>query len=174
MISKEIGVHDIKVSLKDEQAVVHYEPSAITAEELSKRINQMGFESELLSKSSNLKRQQLSQTAATVTTKQLSNAVLDIKGMTSNGCVAKILKICNQIYGLKEIRIGLINAKADIVYEPDSVQPIDVAVTISQIGFPAIVSNTAQDSLVTKPSKVIIKYGQKLGKKLQNFPDRYY
>ncbi|XP_065173186.1 copper-transporting ATPase 1 isoform X3 [Atheta coriaria] len=156
-ISTKPGVESIKVHLDEQRGDVDYHPSEITPLEIAEAINDMGFDAFLLTSDGNVKQNQNQKTKKKRRLSKdnsnsnrhlaidmdnldnLSRCTLQVKGMTCGSCVAAIEKHCYKINGCHKILVALLAARAEIKYDATLVTPVELAASITELGFPASV-----------------------------------
>ncbi|XP_030903580.1 copper-transporting ATPase 2 isoform X3 [Melopsittacus undulatus] len=127
-ISKVKGIVSIKVSLEQNNAVIKYLKSDISAEQICKEIQDMGFDA-------NIAEERL--TTAAVNLSCLKEAVvkLRVEGMTCQSCATNIEGKMRKLHGVAKVKVSLGNQEAIIAYYPYIIQPDDLKNHISNLGY---------------------------------------
>ncbi|PBC32111.1 Copper-transporting ATPase [Apis cerana cerana] len=152
VLSEKSGIKQVNVSLENKEARVSYSDNDVTAEQISGFIEEMGFNSfvkevngMVYSTSINLNNNppdsgnvslELNGGGDVKKENQTAKCFLHITGMTCASCVAAIEKHCKKLYGVNSILIALMAAKAEITFDPDKIRAVDIASSISELGFP--------------------------------------
>uniref|UniRef100_A0A8D0GR11 Copper-transporting ATPase 2 n=1 Tax=Sphenodon punctatus TaxID=8508 RepID=A0A8D0GR11_SPHPU len=130
-ISQRKGVQFISVSLSEGTGTVHYDSTITNSKELTAAIEDMGFDASVL-------------TASTAATEK---CFLQITGMTCASCVSNIERNLQKENGVVSVLVALMAGKAEVKYKPESIQPLEIAQLIQNMGFEAeiIEDHTATD-----------------------------
>ncbi|KAF9301173.1 hypothetical protein BGZ74_007032 [Mortierella antarctica] len=167
VLSAAPGIKDVQVSLKQEQAVVEYNPVEILPSQIKEAIEDCGFDvpmdtaddSSTHTPSIPKKKSPDNDKYRTSTSSdshpllfddlQLDNdddstpesnvktAQLSIHGMTCASCVASIEKTLKGTPGLVSIKVALLAERATIQYREGETTPQEIAALIDDIGFEA-------------------------------------
>uniref|UniRef100_A0A672T155 Copper-transporting ATPase 2 n=1 Tax=Sinocyclocheilus grahami TaxID=75366 RepID=A0A672T155_SINGR len=175
MVSQRAGVHAIKVNLQEKKAIVTFDSSLTSPEELRAAIEDMGFEAWLdqgaLVQNScvrsfagcadlNLAGLFVSHVASSVTQVvtifsgqsviKTRKCFVHVTGMTCASCVANIEKNLLKHKGIKSVFVALMAGKAEVKYDPGLLDPAQIVQLISRLGFGASVmeENTVQDGVL--------------------------
>ncbi|XP_054831117.1 copper-transporting ATPase 2 isoform X2 [Eublepharis macularius] len=123
-ISKVKGIGDIKVSLKQNNAVVKYLGAEISPHQICQEINDMGFDATTAD--------------ATNSSRQLTSDAsvkIRIEGMTCQSCANTIEGKIGKLQGVKRIKVALSNHEAFIVYRPYAIKPEELKNNIDSLGY---------------------------------------
>ncbi|XP_069034897.1 copper-transporting ATPase 2 isoform X2 [Lepisosteus oculatus] len=123
------GVVGVKVSLAQAHAQVEYSASALTAQEVCRRIEDMGF-------------------GASVVAGECgaggSSVRLRVRGMTCRSCASAIEGKVGKLRGVLQIRVSLSRQEAVVAHLPHLVQPEDLRNCIEEMGFEAAIGTEPQ------------------------------
>ncbi|XP_053312296.1 copper-transporting ATPase 2 [Spea bombifrons] len=194
LISQRKGVHTVVVSLEDETGTIHFNPYEINAEELRAAIEDMGFDSTLISDtSSEPENNQTSlETANKIDTTHdyildvlpkkshpdlsvsdndsaSQKCFLQITGMTCASCVSSIERNLQKKDGIISVLVALMSGKAEVKYKPDRIQPSQIAQLIENLGFGATVM---EDCTATDGSVELIISGMTCASCVHNIESR--
>ncbi|XP_076278439.1 copper-transporting ATPase 1 isoform X2 [Lasioglossum baleicum] len=157
VLSEIAGIREVNVSLENKEATVVYNGSELTVEKIVESIEDMGFNAfakelngrvlatvtDTMLKNNNATNGdvppvlQINGAGDVKVQLQLAKCYLHVAGMTCASCVAAIEKHCKKLYGVNSILVALMAAKAEIMYDPDKIRAVDIASSISELGFPA-------------------------------------
>uniref|UniRef100_A0A672T2E6 Copper-transporting ATPase 2 n=1 Tax=Sinocyclocheilus grahami TaxID=75366 RepID=A0A672T2E6_SINGR len=144
MVSQRAGVHAIKVNLQEKKAIVTFDSSLTSPEELRAAIEDMGFEAWLDQGCENISEY------IPHTDRETRKCFVHVTGMTCASCVANIEKNLLKHKGIKSVFVALMAGKAEVKYDPGLLDPAQIVQLISRLGFGASVmeENTVQDGVL--------------------------
>ena len=71
--------------------------------------------------------------------RQYYKCKLQVQAMTCASCVATIESNVSRMAGVKSVLVALMAGKAEVLYDPSTVQPARISSEISKLGFPCSV-----------------------------------
>nr|XP_056712021.1 copper-transporting ATPase 2 isoform X1 [Euleptes europaea] len=129
-ISKVKGIADIKVSLKQNNAVIKYLGVEISPYQICQEIQDMGFDAHTVD--------------ATHSSKQSTHEAsvkIRIEGMTCQSCANTIEGKIGKLHGVKRIKVALGKHEAVIVYHPYAIKPEELKNSIDSLGYKSTIKH---------------------------------
>ena len=68
--------------------------------------------------------------------------IINIEGMTCNGCVNSIHDVVSKLTGVQSIEVSLENKRATVSFDTDQISVERIAESIEEAGFDATVANS--------------------------------
>uniref|UniRef100_H3A9P8 P-type Cu(+) transporter n=1 Tax=Latimeria chalumnae TaxID=7897 RepID=H3A9P8_LATCH len=145
------GVHCIKVSLENKNALVQYIPSLITPDLLKQAIETLPPGNFKVTLPNDVDTNNVVSSAVSLplpppqpiskTDGQLSSltstTIINIGGMTCNSCVQSIEGMISQSRGVKHIKVSLAKQIGTVQYDPTLTNPEELRTAIEDMGFDA-------------------------------------
>lgn len=141
------GVTKAAVSLITERAVVDYDSSVVTPEQILERIDECGFDAQLLSTQPVVIHELGPGPRADVEPKSLTEIRLKIFGMTCSSCTGSVESALLAVPGVKEAVVALALEEATVTYNPSITGPRIMVDAVEDAGFDAILSSSADNTL---------------------------
>lgn len=107
------GVKDVSVNLATESAVVKFDPSKVSLEEITETIESIGYG----------------------VVKEERAVTVKIGGMTCASCVKTIEMVVGELPGVKSVSVNLATESARIVYDPGVTSLDDIKKAIEEVGY---------------------------------------
>ncbi|KAJ2077987.1 hypothetical protein H4R24_004781 [Coemansia sp. RSA 988] len=161
------GITSIKVDLMTGQATVRHSERAMTAEQLRTSIEDMGFDTQVLTSRAiaDITIQSSGQVdAGAAPGKVPAESWFNIEGMTCGACVATITSLLTKLPGVVSADVQLLTAQAVVRHLPCDIGVRDIANTIADAGFAATPLNANADNDkngVLDPSAIALQNLQK-------------
>lgn len=120
-ISKTKGVEDISVSLKENMAMIVYDPQFTSPQQLAEEIEELGFEATPLS--------------APAPPRGKDTCQIEVGGMTCNSCVTLIESGLGKMVGVESATVSLEKGRAVVLYDSAKAKAEDFETAIEDMGF---------------------------------------
>ncbi|KAI9789931.1 MAG: hypothetical protein M1816_005700 [Peltula sp. TS41687] len=137
------GVGTVSVSLVMGRAVVMHEPERISAEQIKDRIEDRGFDADVLSTDLPTKAN---------TKPKISTTTLGVEGMTCGACTSAIEGAFKDVAGVVKFDISLLSERAVVEHDEELLTPTQIAEMIEDRGFEATVLSTVVSETETSSS----------------------
>ncbi|RLM00507.1 hypothetical protein CFD26_108644 [Aspergillus turcosus] len=136
------GVGEVSVSLMMGRAVVHHDPTLIPAETIAGKIEDCGFDAEIISTDSPSIRAD-SPRDAQDPTPRFSTTTLAVEGMTCGACTSAVEGGLKEVKGVRSINVSLLSERAVVEHDASVITPEQLAEIIEDRGFGATVLETS-------------------------------
>lgn len=113
------GIHNAAVSLSTHQAIVTYNPSLVSRQDIEHAVEMCGFGCRMVEEQSNTK------------------VVFEIDGMTCSSCSSAVESALTQRKGVLHADVDLLGHRAEVLFDSSMVGPRDIIESIEQVGFGA-------------------------------------
>lgn len=147
------GAGAVSVSLMMGRAVVHHDPSMLSADQAAGLIEDRGFDAEVLSTDfpQNASLLAAAGEPSSASLPKITTTTIKVEGMTCGACTSAIETGFKDVQGLKHFSISLLAGRAMIQHDADIITPEALAEIIEDRGFDAtVLESKVQES--TKPS----------------------
>lgn len=129
VLNKMDGV-EAKVNLTTEKAMLDYDPSHVSVDDISAKIEKLGYGV------------------------QMEKAEFDVFGMTCAACSTRIEKVLNKQSGVKLANVNLATESAAVEYNPGLIGETDIIGRIKKLGYDAKVKADREDKQTQKEKQV--------------------
>uniref|UniRef100_A0A8C5B160 P-type Cu(+) transporter n=1 Tax=Gadus morhua TaxID=8049 RepID=A0A8C5B160_GADMO len=162
-LSQRSGVRSARVSLAEHRGTFEYDPLLTGPEDLREAVEDMGFDAFLTATNSLVplacpnplmspeplkEKEAESEKEGTPGGKggPHSKCYIQIGGMTCASCVANIERNLKNEPGIYSVLVALMASKAEVRYNPDVTEPLDIAECVRELGFTASVMENYEGS----------------------------
>ena len=143
------GAGAVSVSLVMGRAVVHHDPTKLSAEKVAEIIGDRGFEAEVLSTnippSDPVTKYLTGQIEPSGTRPRISTTTVAVEGMTCGACTSSVEAGFKDVPGIKSISVSLLSERAVVKHDAAIISTEQVAEIIEDRGFEARVLDSKRD-----------------------------
>ncbi|KAL4865680.1 hypothetical protein BDV12DRAFT_174116 [Aspergillus spectabilis] len=155
-IAETPGVRSVSVSLLSERAVVEYDQSTISAEQIADIIEDRGFGAKVLETSAPQNGSRGSQELLDSLLQSMITTVA-IEGMTCGACTSSVQAAFDRVEGVIQFNISLLAERAIITHRPDTLTSQKIVTLIEDAGFDAkVISEVPSHSQQGNISRVTL------------------
>ena len=152
-VSSKLGVETILVSLDTKEATVTYDSRLTAPDLIASEIEDSSPDKfrAFLQKPPDILPDDVDvdlEAGVGVITGEDKRCFLQVSGMTCASCVAAIEKHVMKMGGVSKVLVALMAAKAEVEYNPHLVTPAELAESVSDLGFPAVVVEGALEGVL--------------------------
>jgi len=151
-ITKLPGVLKCEITNHGKNVKVEFSPSEVVESEICDKINSLDSKYQAMPATTAVAEPVIVNIEKDLATKdddlEYSKCYLHVSGMTCASCVAAIEKHVGRIAGVQSVLVALIAAKAEIDYAPKLITPVELAESITDLGFPTTVIHKATEGEV--------------------------
>uniref|UniRef100_A0A8C5C8S2 P-type Cu(+) transporter n=1 Tax=Gadus morhua TaxID=8049 RepID=A0A8C5C8S2_GADMO len=154
-LSQRSGVRSARVSLAEHRGTFEYDPLLTGPEDLREAVEDMGFDAFLTGEEVVWARPEPLKEKEAESEKEgtpggkggpHSKCYIQIGGMTCASCVANIERNLKNEPGIYSVLVALMASKAEVRYNPDVTEPLDIAECVRELGFTASVMENYEGS----------------------------
>lgn len=145
------GVGEVSVSLMMGRAVVHHDPTIISAETIAEKIEDSGFDAEIISTDGPSIQADIPRDAQDAKPR-FSTTTLAVEGMTCGACTSAVEGGLKEVRGVKSINVSLLSERAVVEHDASVITPEQLADIIEDRGFGATVLETSTPQDVPRGS----------------------
>lgn len=137
------GVEDVSVSLITEEAVIDHS-SSMNPNDLVERIEDLGFDGNLISSVNNNNNNKRNE--------KLITTIIQIGGMTCSSCVNSITNCLNKIKGIHDVNVSLLTEEATIIHD-HSIDTNNLIENIEDLGFDASLLSSNSEKFINDSNR---------------------
>ncbi|KAH7100122.1 heavy metal translocatin [Auriculariales sp. MPI-PUGE-AT-0066] len=123
MLRGQAGIHNVRVALLAERAVIEYDSNVWTEEKLADEISDIGFDATL------------------IPPRGVDIIMLRVYGMTCSACTSSVESALRELPGVNEADLNLLAGTCKVSFDRAFIGPRDLVERISEAGFDAVIDD---------------------------------